>query len=56
VIVAEVPGDPPGAGERLRVVLDPDDPTKSVAFVPRPVEPDDVSPPEPGPADGDPVG
>jgi hypothetical protein len=34
VIVAEVPGDPPDAGERLRVILDPDDPTKSVAIVP----------------------
>jgi hypothetical protein len=34
VIVAEVPGDPPGAGERVKVILDPDDPTKSVAIVP----------------------
>jgi hypothetical protein len=34
VIVAEVPGDPPGAGERLKVILDPDDPTKSVVIVP----------------------
>jgi hypothetical protein len=56
VIVAEVPGDPPGADERLRVVLDPDDPTKAVAFVPRPAEPDDGSPPEPGPEETDPVG
>jgi hypothetical protein len=56
VVVAEVPGDPPGSDERLRVVLDPDDPAKSVAFVPRPVEPDGESPPEPGRADADPAG
>jgi hypothetical protein len=36
VIVASVPGDPPDADDRVRVVLDPDDPTKSVAFVPQP--------------------
>jgi hypothetical protein len=35
VITAEAPGDPPDAGDRLRVVLDPDDPSKSVAFLPR---------------------
>jgi hypothetical protein len=34
VIVASVPGDPPGADQKLRVVLDPDDPTKSVAIFP----------------------
>ncbi len=34
VIVASVPGDPPGEDERLRVILDPDDPTKSVAIMP----------------------
>jgi hypothetical protein len=55
VIVAEVPGDPPGDGERIRVLLDPDDPTKAVAYVPRPVEDDDASPPEPGRADTDPA-
>ena len=33
-IVAEVPGEPPDADQRLRVILDPDDPTKSVAIVP----------------------
>ena len=39
VIVASVPGDPPGEDERIRVILDPDDPTKSVAIVPeRPAE------------------
>jgi hypothetical protein len=27
-IVAEVPGEPPDADTRLRVILDPDDPTK----------------------------
>jgi hypothetical protein len=36
VIVASVPGDPPDADQRLRVVLDPDDPTKSVAILPKP--------------------
>ena len=35
VIVASVPGDPPDP-DRLRVVLDPDDPSKSVAIVPPP--------------------
>jgi hypothetical protein len=56
VIVAEVPGDPPDSGERVRVILDPDDPTKAVAYVPKPAERDDESPPEPGPADADPAG
>jgi hypothetical protein len=35
VITAEAPGDPPDAEERLRVILDPDDPTKSVAILPK---------------------
>jgi hypothetical protein len=40
VIVASAPGDPPDADEHVRVVLDPDDPTKSVAIMPRrPVDP-----------------
>jgi hypothetical protein len=34
VVVAEVPGEPPDGDERVRVILDPDDPTKSVAIVP----------------------
>ena len=34
VIVAAVPGDPPDADTRVRVILDPDDPTKSIAVVP----------------------
>jgi len=39
-IVAEVPGEPPDADTRLRVILDPDDPTKSIAVVPtRPADP-----------------
>ena len=33
-IVAAVPGDPPDADQRVRVILDPDDPTKSVAIMP----------------------
>jgi hypothetical protein len=37
VITAVAPGDPPDAGERLRVILDPDDPTKSRAFPPKDV-------------------
>lgn len=32
-IVASVPGDPPDP-ERLQVILDPDDPSKSVALLP----------------------
>jgi hypothetical protein len=36
VITAEAPGDPPDANNRLRVILDPDDPTKSVAILPAP--------------------
>ena len=36
VVVASVPGDPPDASERLRVILDPDDPSKSVALMPEP--------------------
>jgi hypothetical protein len=50
VIVAEVPGDPPDADQRVRVILDPDDPTKSVAYVPKPAEQEDEGPPEEGPA------
>jgi hypothetical protein len=34
VISAEAPGEPPDAGERMRVILDPDDPTKSVVVIP----------------------
>ncbi len=33
VIVASVPGDPPDP-ERLQVILDPDDPSKSIALLP----------------------
>jgi hypothetical protein len=51
VIVAEVPGDPPDADERVRVILDPDDPTKAVAYVPKSLEPEEGSPQEGGPAD-----
>jgi hypothetical protein len=35
VIVAAVPGEPPDADTRVRVILDPDDPTKSIAVMPR---------------------
>jgi hypothetical protein len=48
-IVAEVPGEPPDADKRLRVILDPDDPTKSIAVVPTP--PVDASPSEGAPPD-----
>jgi hypothetical protein len=44
VIVAEVPGDPPDADERVRVILDPDDPTKAVAYVPKAAEPEAAEP------------
>jgi hypothetical protein len=42
-IVASVPGDPPDADQRVRVILDPDDPTRSIAIVPGegPPEPPD---------------
>jgi len=47
-IVAAVPGEPPDADQRVRVVLDHDDPTKSVAIMPGvsvdPVEPPDGTP------------
>ena len=40
VIVAAVPGEPPDADQRLQVILDPDDPTKSIAVLPKaPIEP-----------------
>jgi hypothetical protein len=35
VIVAAVPGEPPDADQRLQVILDPDDPTKSIAVMPK---------------------
>jgi hypothetical protein len=55
VIVAEVPGDPPDANDRVRVILDPDDPTKAVAYVPKAAEPEaagqeGAGPPEEGQA------
>jgi hypothetical protein len=34
VISAEAPGDPPDASNRPRVILDPDDPTKSIVIMP----------------------
>jgi hypothetical protein len=52
-IVAEVPGEPPDADTRLRVILDPDDPTKSIAVVPSPPAdspPADRTPGDPPPA------
>jgi hypothetical protein len=49
VITAVAPGDPPDPERRLRVILDPDDPTKSVAILPS--LPDDgiPAPPSDGP-------
>jgi hypothetical protein len=47
VIVASVPGDPPDADQKVRVVLDPDDPTKSVAIFPNAEHNPE---PHPGPA------
>jgi hypothetical protein len=46
-IVAEVPGEPPDGDKRLRVILDPDDPTKSIAVVP--ASPTENSPPTESP-------
>jgi hypothetical protein len=40
VIMAEAPGEPPDADQRIRVILDPDDPTKSVAIMPEDPSPD----------------
>jgi hypothetical protein len=39
VISAEAPGEPPDADDRLRVILDPDDPTKSIVLLPKPASP-----------------
>ncbi len=35
VITSPAPGDPPDADQGLRVILHPDDPTKSVAILPK---------------------
>jgi hypothetical protein len=35
VITSPAPGDPPDTDERLQVILHPDDPTKSVAILPK---------------------
>jgi hypothetical protein len=52
-IVAEIPGEPPDADQRLRVILDPDDPTKSIAVMPAP--PADAPSPDSTPADPPPA-
>jgi hypothetical protein len=39
VVVASVPGEPPDADQRLQVILDPDDPTKSIAIMPTVTDP-----------------
>jgi hypothetical protein len=49
VITAEAPGDPPDDENRLRVVLDPEDPSKSVAYLPREAEAAGRPPEPPGP-------
>ena len=46
-IVASVPGDPPDADQRVRVILDPDDPTRSIAIVPGEGPPVSPEPPDP---------
>jgi hypothetical protein len=50
VITAVAPGDPPDPERRLRVILDPDDPTKSVAILPSRADDGIPAPPsdEPG--------
>ena len=45
VITAEAPGEPPDADDRLRVILDPDDPTKSIVLLPKPDLPKADQPP-----------
>jgi hypothetical protein len=44
VIVVSVPGDPPDP-DRLQVILDPDDPSKSVALLPPAHDADGDDPP-----------
>jgi hypothetical protein len=39
VVVASGPGEPPDADQRLQVILDPDDPTKSIAIMPTVTDP-----------------
>jgi hypothetical protein len=39
VIMVSHPGEPPDADQRLQVILDPDDPTKSVAIMPTAADP-----------------
>jgi hypothetical protein len=48
MMVASVPGDPPDP-ERLQVVLDPDDPSKSVALLPPSAAPPSAAPPSADP-------
>jgi hypothetical protein len=43
VMVAPVPGGPPDP-DRLQVILDPDDPTKSIAVLPAAAADDDAPP------------
>jgi hypothetical protein len=43
VMVAPVPGDPPDP-DRIQVILDPDDPTKSIVVIPPGVAGDDGEP------------
>jgi hypothetical protein len=53
VISAEAPGEPPDADERVRVILDPDDPTKSIVLMPKSPGPDgDAAPPSGPPNSG----
>jgi len=43
VLVSEAPGDPPDSDRGFRVVLDPDDPTKSRVIMTAPAEPTEPS-------------
>ena len=45
VVVSSVPGDPPDP-ERLQVILDPDDPSKSVVLLPQSHEPREPQEPQ----------
>jgi len=49
VLTAEAPGDPPDADQEMQVILDPDDPTKSVAIFPTPAAEDAPAAPARGP-------
>ena len=48
VIVQEAPSAPPREPRRLELLLDPDDPSKSLVFLPQPADGGDDAPDAPG--------